>query len=606
MRFLHSFHTRMIIGSLCMILLTLVIATSVIFERYEASLSGKIQESTLQSFSIAGSKINEVLKEARNAARETQKMKTMEEFFFGTFSSRVEKIQTLRTTLSSLNTVLNSHPELNALFLFSDQASMIGVTRSWSFHCEEQLHPMAEVIEQSDLSTYDRITWLGLLHTNDFMTSNDVSSYNEDLVIGAYQTKYRYSFTDKARYVTTFFSVNPEALSNCFDVLKERDQEIFLLDDKGRQLIGPSKADGGEIPWFYHQLNEADEMQGLRLTYEACEYQLLFHRLEGCNWMLVKKIPQEIYYESLMLMKKATYAISISVLIFMLIPYVLWLLYLCRPFKSISAALERMKRRDLSVRLEKKYQLREFELIRSEFNSMADSIVLLLNQTKEMEHQRIELELRNLQSQLNPHMIFNSITAIRWVAMISGADKVSDMLVELAELIRPVFAEWRVVWPMSDELNYLGHYVKLLRLRYGGGIQIEIQIDEDMKEILLPCFTFQPLIENSVEHGIGARGMMMITINGRREGDKCMITLSDNGLGMSAEKLATIRQKIQTGDMPDQDPRLSGLGHTGIGLTNLHRRLCMFSGGESGLEISSEENVGTTVRICIPVHPGSI
>ncbi|MBQ9325394.1 MAG: sensor histidine kinase [Clostridia bacterium] len=601
-KLLRSFQFRMIVLSFLVILLTLVLAVFLVFGRYEASMADRTRENTMQAFHTAGTQIDQILSEVRNTAAHLQQSLSVERFLFGTFASDAERMQYLRSVLSAIDLSLVDSGSLNGLFFLKDDGTMIGATRGWHFVHAQGEHSLFLRIRGASIPVEDRVVWLGTWNASDMMGTSLGQTSDTQLIAGAYRTKYRYSFSDSPHYVTTVFSVKPEALRNCFAVLEEEDREIFLLDSSGRQIIGPNADAAGEIPWFYGDICGQDAAAGTNLMQGDTKYQMLPYRLENSGWMLVKKTPYDLYRESATQMRHFTWIISLAVLAMTLIVYTVWVSYLFRPFKSIRTALERIQKQDLSVRLLEPYQYDEFELIRTEFNSMADSISYLLEQTRDMEHQRIELELRNLQSQLNPHMLFNSMTAIRWMAMMSGAEKVSDMLIELAELIRPLFAEWRLVWSLRDELAYLGHYTKLLRLRYGGVVDIRFLIEETLQTIQLPCFTLQPLIENSVEHGIGDKGTLTVTVEGSVEGDCLVMRVMDNGQGMEADKLERIREKIRTGDASDHDADARQIGHSGIGLVNIHRRLIMY-GGSGGLSMESEKGVGTTVTIRIPIHP---
>jgi len=179
----------------------------------------------------------------------------------------------------------------------------------------------------------------------------------------------------------------------------------------------------------------------------------------------------------------------------------------------------------------------------------------------------------------------------------SGAGKVGDMLVELAELIRPIFTEWRLVWSLRDEITYISHYLKLLTLRYGGLIHADLYIEEELMDVPLPCFTLQPLLENSAEHGVMDGKPLSIVVEGKRLADgRVQLCVRDNGRGIPQSKLTAIRQKMGASEVRPEE----GVGHTGIGLINSCRRLRMHGGEGSGMLIESAENEGTTITLWLP------
>ena len=223
----------------------------------------------------------------------------------------------------------------------------------------------------------------------------------------------------------------------------------------------------------------------------------------------------------------------------------------------------------------------------------------MLAHTKEIERSRADLMLRNLQMQINPHMVFNTIAAIRWMAMFSGANIVSDMLMELAELIRPIYSEWRLTWTVREELNYIKHYMRLMELRYGMGFQTHIDVDEALLEAKIPLFTLQPLMENSCEHGTANQKSLSIWITGTRAGEVGCLTVRDNGCGIAPDVLFMLQAAMREGST-ERYP----LRHIGIGIVNIDRRIKTFSGEGSGLSIESVEGEGTTiyVRFSLELH----
>lgn len=598
MRFAKQFHFRLIGVSTLILLATLILATSLIFNQYQVSMVNQNEKETLRAFVLAEKKIERLLSDAGKTASVIKWRKEVDDYLFGDFVSEIQRVMARQTMMHVLSEFLLNNYYLNGIFFFQEDGTMVGTIQPWRFSFEEDSHPFYKQARLEEVPLGNDIVWLGGYRVSDFTLKGAKGKATDDMmIIGASRTSYHYSYNSEEHALTTVLSISEEALKECFDPLNDNGEEIFLLDRAGKQLLGAHTDDLGQEPWFYETMDTmGDSMGGTNAAYQNEKYQLIFYPLKDTGWTLVKQIPFTIYTSQIQSLQKITWLLVFLVLLVMGVVYALWAMRFTRPFKDMTLAIKQVRKGDITVQMDNPYQVEEFELIRTEFNSMIHSINDLLEQTKTMEQENLKLELRNLQSQLNPHMVFNSISAIRWMAMVSGAYKVSDMLVELTELIRPIFSEWRLVWTLREEINYIQHYVKLLRLRHGGMVHVDIFIEEDIMNVLLPCFTLQPLLENSAEHGVRELKPLHITLEGRRVNNRLQLKVKDNGRGIGQEKLKILNERL-AGNNTDIEEKV---GHTGIGLINIHRRLGMFGGEGSGLVIESEEHAGTTITLWLP------
>ena len=604
MKFLKRFDVRLILVSSLFLLVAFVAVTTVIIDQYQNALLAQNEQQTVSAFEQAETKIDRVLHNARKNATLILSQDKVSGLLYKSFDKPSERIVSLREVMDLITETISYGSELNGVWFFHEDGTMVGATETWHFAFEKTPHPIFEMAELDMLAKWDSVTWLGGWWLEDITRypprdgNPNASKLPDDvMILGVLRSRYRLHQSEESHTIYTLFSIGAQPLTECFETLGREGEEVYLLDPEGRQLLGPVLENLKNVPWFWSSLDQSRHPGSLTLDHEGNEYQLVYHQLSSTGWTLVKKIPVELYSRQINHLRLLTWGLGACILMVALLLYSLWVIRFVRPFKEMSTALEQVRRGDLSVQLSRSSGIYEFELMRAEFNSMIQSIQRLLSQTKEMEHERIELELRSLQSQLNPHMVFNSISAIRWMAMMSGAGKVGDMLVELAELIRPIFTEWRLVWSLRDEITYISHYLKLLTLRYGGLIHADLYIEEELMDVPLPCFTLQPLLENSAEHGVMDGKPLSIVVEGKRLADgRVQLCVSDNGRGIPEGKLTAIRQKLGASDVRPEE----GVGHTGIGLINSCRRLRMYGGESSGMLIESAENEGTTITLWLP------
>jgi len=204
-----------------------------------------------------------------------------------------------------------------------------------------------------------------------------------------------------------------------------------------------------------------------------------------------------------------------------------------------------------------------------------------------------QLELSALQSQINPHFLFNTLNAISRLALIEGADKTEEMIHALARLLRRTLQNIDKLAPLQEEIEYIENYLFIQKTRYGDQLDFEIDVEPNVLEVMIPVMTLQPIVENAIVHGIEPReDIGYITIEAKRVENMVRITVSDNGIGMDTDK---IMQSL------DSSRSLAGLTK-GLGLRSVKQRLKHCYNCNDFMEIFSQEGKGTIVTIWIPLH----
>lgn len=213
----------------------------------------------------------------------------------------------------------------------------------------------------------------------------------------------------------------------------------------------------------------------------------------------------------------------------------------------------------------------------------------------EMEALLKQAELQSLQAQINPHFLFNTMNVIAKTAIIEDADQTCTLIETVSDMFRYNLRKMDSRTTIGEEIENVENYFYIQKTRFGERIQFELDIDPQLLDIEIPNLSLQPLIENAFIHGIEQmEDGGLIRVQGRY-GDVCTIAVTDNGAGIDAGGL----KRIQSGEA------LPTSGHTtGIGLSNVKRRLDLFFNADDVLKIHSEVGKGTTIEIAF-VKPGS-
>lgn len=212
-----------------------------------------------------------------------------------------------------------------------------------------------------------------------------------------------------------------------------------------------------------------------------------------------------------------------------------------------------------------------------------------------MEAEIKEAQLRYFQAQIDPHFLFNTLNAGAQLAMLEGADRTSQFIENVAEFFRYNIRKDGGVTTIRDEIKLADYYIAILNVRFGGEIETVKEVDDSLLDAKMPKMILQPLIENSVNHGIrGLERKGIITIKVCGNGDHTDVSISDNGVGMTGEEIKAALK----GDLH----RADSTGHFGgVGLPNVSSRLELFFKRSGVMEVESDgPDKGTTVTLHIP------
>ena len=236
-------------------------------------------------------------------------------------------------------------------------------------------------------------------------------------------------------------------------------------------------------------------------------------------------------------------------------------------------------------------------------NDLSENVLLLMDKKIEDEKLKRDLEYKMLQSQINPHFLYNTLNSIKWMASIQGAEGISEMTTALSRLVRSISKGTSLLVSIREELALVTDYFTIQKYRYGGTITLNILVDDELLyDSQIVKFTLQPLVENAIFHGIEPKGCAGdITIHIKHENkvqttDIC-IDITDNGIGMSKEKAA---QVLLNSEDTGRD------FFKEIGVSNVHKRLQYEFGESYGITIDSVEGKYTTMSIHIPDRKESL
>jgi sensor histidine kinase YesM len=292
---------------------------------------------------------------------------------------------------------------------------------------------------------------------------------------------------------------------------------------------------------------------------------------------------------------------------FLLLLFTYWFsLSITRPVQKLTLAAKELSRGrfdlhvDVASNDEISFLAKMFDRMRININNLILEIQQKAQLEKELQQSKLllqESQLRSLQSQINPHFLFNTLDTLSKKAYLEGSEETSDLLATVAGLLRYNLKRLDRSVTLYEEVNVLRQYMEIQKARFTDRLQFHSEIDESCMYVQIPGLTLQPIVENAVIHAVEPReegGTIQFRI--MDDGERVIVEIADDGPGMTALK---IRQILEEHVVETE-------GHsTGIGFSNVIQRLRLFYGCDDVIEIESEMGQGTMVRMKIPKTRGT-
>ncbi len=246
----------------------------------------------------------------------------------------------------------------------------------------------------------------------------------------------------------------------------------------------------------------------------------------------------------------------------------------------------------------------ELAVLANRFNSMIGRVSSLIDNLVAQERELRMAESRALQAQINPHFLYNTLNSIRAMAKLSGSTEIAGMTTALARIMREGSNPGSGFSTVEHSLSVARDYFSIESWRWPGRFEMRESIEPVVLEAPIPRLVIQPLVENALVHGLEKKnGPGILRIAGTLNEGIVTLEISDDGIGISRERLETVRAKMAEADKNPLEASVFSSGNedsSGIALINTHRRLALIYGRQYGLSIEGGEGTGVTVRIRFP------
>ncbi|WP_138754334.1 sensor histidine kinase [Paenibacillus sinopodophylli] len=316
---------------------------------------------------------------------------------------------------------------------------------------------------------------------------------------------------------------------------------------------------------------------------------LISSEMQGFGWKLISQVPYDLLTEDTRKITKLILLIGFICFIIALAVARMLSNIISKPIVHLSRHMKKVKEGNLDQQIEVSSG-DEIGLLASGFNTMMGRVKELLVNISAEQRKKREYELALMQAQIKPHFLYNTLDVIYTLSEMGRARDVQRTTKALADFYRVALSQGKDQIKLEEEMRSVMDYLSIQRIRYSDVFDFELEVEPDVLNCTIPKLTVQPLVENAIYHGLKNKPTFgHLTITARREEQKVVITVKDDGAGIAEERLQAI--KVSMSDPQQQ---------VGYGLSSVHERIKLYFGEMYGIQVESENGCGTTVVAEIP------
>ncbi|MBP1966749.1 cache domain-containing sensor histidine kinase [Paenibacillus aceris] len=447
-----------------------------------------------------------------------------------------------------------------------------------------------DIHEQIDIKEITDKTWTQLYHIENYLGERKVFSFIRPFrSYNSYQTLGWLSITLDEQVLSRIWSE---------PMLAEGHGQVALLNNRHEVMSATDKswlARPFESLFPGVSANLRNKVSG-EWTYGQgnTQHNILYYREPSIDWTIVGVIPSQLYRAQ---NRYILQLLGVAALLAILTNIVLTLFVIQKvtnPLRTLTRLLSKINPNEPLPQYPADSK-DEIGRLAQSYNMLGTHIEALKKQLIQNETRKKEADMRALQAQINPHFLYNTLSSIHWIALLTEENRIAEMVGALSDFLRFSLNKGKEYCTVSQEIAHIRNYVLVQAIRFPDEFEVDFTIDARLNNTLMLKLLLQPLVENAMIHGIQkkeAKGT--ISIYAEQKGNLIGFKVMDDGIGMSEEQLAAVKQSLNPQDgQPPSD--------ASYGMRNVHERLLLHYGPESGLIVESKLYAGTCVSFSIPI-----
>jgi two-component system sensor histidine kinase YesM len=398
--------------------------------------------------------------------------------------------------------------------------------------------------------------------------------------------------------------IDPGVLDKIFPGLQKGDaSRYYIADRSGHIIYTQNKEDIGKSiagsPLFaaYKQTTKSNDYVNFRYKNQNKTYIGFYEPVNAGDWIMIGSIPLDQVLKKVNSFRHTLIFIAmISFLTAMLLASLI-AAGVTRPLKELNKKMKQVEMGDFGATIEVKGK-DELSTIQHSFNKMTAEISSLISKVYETELLKKEAEIKALQTQINPHFLYNTLSTIDSISSIDGDERVSFICIALGSMLRYNLNGGSLA-TVQEEITHLNQYLSIYQIRFANQFAYEIEVEPGIEDIIIPKFLIQPLVENAIIHGLEQKvGKKTVRVTlGSVDEFTLKFMIEDNGVGMDPAMIELFHRKLSN---PNDIVSRQSSPRTMIGLANVFKRIQLYYESDPRVEIYSQPGAGTKIYFELP------
>jgi two-component system, sensor histidine kinase YesM len=395
-------------------------------------------------------------------------------------------------------------------------------------------------------------------------------------------------------YGYVIVTIMENKINQIFENMKGH-EEMMILNSSNKILSHRDHEEIGGNFQYSDQLKKNNSSNIFEVSNK--DYLIAEHDISFTGWKLVSLVPYKQAVNQINSIFSKVFTVQIVSFTIFLILMASLLRTITKPLVHLGKIAEAVKRGNLAIRS----RLRS----RDEVGRLSESFDLMLDRVNEMikeithtQERKRKAELDMLQAQINPHFLFNVLNSIRMKVLVKGDQESANMISSLSKLLRMTIDKNKEIISFHEEVQIVLDYINIMNMRQKEQVEVEISIHEEASSLNIPRFILQPIIENSIIHGLNQSAGTIVLRTDLKE-DQLVIMIEDNGQGMDEATLSKLKRKLGQSISMEKDHNKNTKGFSSLGLANVYERMFITFGGAFKMDIKSLPGEGTKVILTI-------
>lgn len=587
-----SLYRKLIVSYFMLILLPLAFVGTFAYSIVSSSIKSEVSRYTSEVFQQVNDNIDKSLGELDRMTTLLSIDPDVLRILHKSKDRPAREIVTDDDTMSEkINLVTNMYTNMEGFFVFSYNGEVYRSTR------------IANSIRQDYIFTRSR--WFNSMRKLNQKSLLIPTHIQDDVIVEGHPKKV-FSYIREVVDVDSrkpvgyiLIDMNTHIFRRILDNLNIREYQELLVIDNNKTILYHTREENISTQFRSHYISKLLKIKKgtMMETVNGKPVLITFNTSAVTNWTVISIIPIDILYNKV---KYLEYIIALTVFYCMLLAFLAAVMIsrnITKPISNLRALMKKAEtgQFNLQVPVETRDEIGELSL---SFNSMITKTNNLIQTVYETKILKREAELNALQSQINPHFLYNTLQIMDIIAEKEGIDVISSVCRSLSRIFRYSINRGREIVPLASEIEHVKNYIYIQKLRFKDKFDVTYDIDEHLLGNKIIKLVLQPLVENALFHGIeNKRGKCDIIISAKQIDNRMELTVEDTGVGMDEYQLESLRRTINEEILHAE---VDGLSQRSIGIKNVNARIRLYFGEEYGVTLDSEPNVGTRIRVTLP------